>query len=115
MDGIRGRASRPSRSKSARESPARGNPVDESPHEEPLTRGQIRELRRRMADHKNPVRYLLVASMGPRFALYYNISDDVYVLNDPGGATLFKRQGAALAVKRLLGRGTRVVRCTTRR
>lgn len=28
--------------------------------------------------------------MGPRFALYYNVSDDLYAMNDPSGGTLFK-------------------------
>src|SRR3990172_2347322 len=81
----------------------------------PLSETQIRDLRRRMADLKDPVRYLIVAEMGPRFALYYNVADDVYAMNDPAHATLFKRRAAALAVRRLLGRGTRVIQCTTRR
>ena len=81
----------------------------------PLSEAQIRELRCRMADLKDPVRYLIVAEMGPRFALYYNVADDVYAMNDPAHATLFKRRAAALAVRRLLGRGTHVIQCTTRR
>lgn len=81
----------------------------------PLSEAQIRELRRRLADLKDPVRYLIVAEMGPRFALYYNVADDVYAMNDPAHATLFKRRAAALAVRRLLGRGTRVIQCITRR
>ena len=81
----------------------------------PLTKAQIRELRRRMADLKDPVRYLIVAQMGPRFALYYNVTDDLYGMNDLTYATLFKRRAAALAVRRLLGRGTRVIECTTKR
>ena len=35
--------------------------------------------------------------------------------SDPAHATLFKRRAAALAVRRLLGRGIRVIQCTTRR
>jgi len=81
----------------------------------PLSEAQIRELRRRLADLNDPVRYLIVADMGPRFALYYNVADDVYAMNDPAHATLFKRRAAALAVRRLLGRGTRVIQCTARR
>ena len=82
--------------------------------EAPLTKAEIRELRRRLADVRDPVRYLIVAEMGPRFALYYNLTDDVYAMNDPAHATLFKRRAAALAVRRLLGRGARVIRCTTK-
>jgi hypothetical protein len=83
--------------------------------DEPLTPAQIRKLKRRVANLDDPIRYLLVSQLGPRFALYYNVSDDVYALNDPRGGTLFKRRNAALAVKRLLGSRIRVVRCTTRR
>ncbi len=80
-----------------------------------LSKAQIRELRRRLADLKDPVRYLIVAGMAPGFVLYYNVADDVYAMNDPGHATLFKRRKVAFAVKQLLGRGTRIIRCTTRR
>lgn len=80
-----------------------------------LTPAQIHELRRRMADLDDATRYLLVSQMGPRFALYYNVSDDVYVMNYPLGATLFKRRKAALAVKALLGGSIRVLRCKSKR
>jgi hypothetical protein len=80
-----------------------------------LTKRQIRELKSRLADLKEPVRYLLVTDLGPRFALYYNVSDDVYAMNDPTRATLFKRRSAAIAVRKLLGRGVRVARCRTKR
>lgn len=68
-----------------------------------------------MADLDDASRYLLVSQMGPRFALYYNVSDDVYVMNEPRGATLFKRRKAALAVKALLGGSIRILRCKSKR
>jgi len=101
-----------------RRSPAEGageTPHREDLHEEPLSRAQVRELRRRVADLDDPTRYLLVSRFGQRFALYYNVSDDVYSMNDPRGATLFKRRKVALAVKGLLGPRVQVIRCTTRR
>jgi hypothetical protein len=80
-----------------------------------LTKVQLRELDRRMADAKDPVRYLIEGGFGPRFKLYYNVTDDVYVMNDAAHATLFKRRKAAVAVQKLLGGGKCIVRCTTRR
>ena len=82
---------------------------------EPLTRSQVRELRRRIADLEDPFRYLIVAGFGPRFTLYYNVSENMYAMNNPSGGTLFKQRSAALAVKRLLGSTARIIRCTTRR
>jgi hypothetical protein len=80
-----------------------------------LTKQQLRELERRIADLKDPVRYLIVNQPGPRFALYYDASDGVYVMNDPKAATLFKSRAAAIAVQKVLGQTVRVLRCTTRR
>ncbi len=79
-----------------------------------LTPAQIRELDRRLADSDDSTRYLLVSTFGPGFALFYNVTDDVYAQNDPKGATLFKRRPTALAVKRLLGPGVKIVRCSSR-
>jgi len=88
---------------------------ESGPVDDELTPAQIRELRQRMADLDDASRYLLVSQMGPRFALYYNVSDDVYVMNEPRGATLFKRRKAALAVKALLGGSIRILRCKSKR
>lgn len=80
-----------------------------------LTKAQLRELDRRIADAKDPVRYLIEGGFGPKFRLYYNVTDDVYVMNNPAHGTLFKRRKAAVAVQELLGEGKCIVRCTTRR
>jgi hypothetical protein len=80
-----------------------------------LTKAQLRELDRRLADMKDPVRYLIESSFTPRFRLFYNVTDDVYAMNNPADATLFKRRKTALAVQKLLGGWTRIIRCTTRR
>ena len=91
----------------ARPHPRRDVPDDDPP----LTRTQIRELDRRVKDLDDRTRYLLVSGFGPRFALYYNVSDDTYGMNEPVHATLFKRRPAALAIKRLLSGGVQVARC----
>lgn len=77
----------------------------------PLTRTQIRELDRRLKDSMDPTRYLLVSAFTKRHALYYNLSDDVYAMNDPARGTLFKRRQAAVAVQALLHGRVEVVRC----
>ena len=88
---------------------------ESDPVDDELTPAQIQELQRRTADLDDTTRYLLVSQMGPRFARYDNVSDDVYVMNDPRGATLFKRRKAALAVKDLLGGSIRIFRCKSKR
>lgn len=57
---------------------------------------------------------LLVSRLGRRFDLDYEASDDVYVMNDPTRATLFKRRRTAVAVRRLLGPGVDVLQCGSR-
>lgn len=113
-DGVSGRAWRRNRAKSLRRGVTGKKPTQDGADVEPLTQVEIRLLQRRMTDVENPIRYLLVSEIGTGFSLYYNVSDDVYAMNDPSGATLFKRRKVALAVKRLLGAGIRVIRCTTR-
>ena len=63
----------------------------------------------------DPTRYLLVSEFTPRFKLYYNVTDDVFAMNEPKDGTLFKRRRAAVAVQRLLRPSVRIVRCTSRR
>ena len=71
----------------------------------------MQELDRRVKDLHDRTRYLLVSAFSPKFALYYNVSEDTYGMNEPVHATLFKRRAAALAVKRLLGGGVEIARC----
>jgi hypothetical protein len=71
----------------------------------------MRELDRRVKDLHDRTRYLLVSAFSPRFALYYNVSEDTYGMNEPAHATLFKRRAAALAIRRMLGRGAEIVPC----
>ncbi len=101
------------KAKSGKRSPRAKERVADDDFE--LTKAQLRELDRRIADAKDPVRYLIEGGFGPTFRLYYNVTDDVYVMNEPAHGTLFKRRQAAVAVQKLLGEGKRVIRCTTRR
>lgn len=77
----------------------------------PLTPAQLRELNRRVRDADDRTRYMIAGVMSSRFVLYYDVTDDVYAMNKPGGATLFKRSQAARAVLKLLGGRCRVLKC----
>ena len=81
------------------------------PRDDTLTQAQLREIKRRVKDLEDRTRYLLVSRLGRRFALYYNVSEDTYAMNEPAFGTLFKRRAAALAVERLLGGHVQVVPC----
>lgn len=76
-----------------------------------LTAAERRALDREIKDLGDPVRYLLASGLVPGFSLYYVLSDDTWVLNDPRGATLFKRREAAKRIKDLLRPGVAVVPC----
>lgn len=77
----------------------------------PLTRTQIRELNRRVRDSMDRTRYLLATVLTRRHALFYNISDDVFAMDDPTRGTLFKRREAAMAVKALLTGRAQILQC----
>src|SRR6266496_380681 len=74
----------------------------------------IRELKRRVKDSHDPVRYMLVSEFTRRFILYYNVTSDTYAMNDASRGTLFKRREAAESVKALLGKGAAIVRFTVK-
>ncbi len=79
----------------------RSNADDELP---PLTKRQVAELERRMADMTDPTRYVIVSSFLPNFSLFYCPADGVFAMNEIPDAALFKRKGEALAVARALER-----------
>ena len=55
---------------------------------------------------------MLVSEFSRRFILYYNVSSDTYVMNEPSEGTLFKRRAAAESVKKLLGKRISIVKYT---
>ena len=77
----------------------------------PLTRTQIRELNRRVRDSMDRTRYVLATALTTRHALFYNVSDDVFAMDDPTRGTLFKRREAALAVNAFLTGRAQIVQC----
>lgn len=82
--------------------------------DEPLSPEFIKELKRRVRDSHDPVRYMLVSEFSRRFILYYDVSSDTYVMNEPSRGTLFKRREAAEHVKKLLGKNVTVAKFTTK-
>jgi len=82
--------------------------------DEPLSPAVTRDLKRRIRDASDPVRYMLVSEFSRRFIHYYNVSSGMFAMNDPSGGTLFKRCEAAEAVKKLLSKGISIVKYTTK-
>jgi hypothetical protein len=76
-----------------------------------LSKAELKILKRRLADAEDRTRYLLASELSPQFALYYLVADDVWIMNQPQRATLFKRKVAAKAIKKLLGPNITVVEC----
>jgi hypothetical protein len=74
----------------------------------------IRELKRRVKDSRDPVRYMLVSEFTRKFILYYNVTSDTYAMNDASRGTLFKRREIAESVKAHLGKGVALVKFTVK-
>ena len=75
---------------------------------EPLSPAWRRELKRRMADALNPVRYVVfsdIASKG-RWRLWLDVSSDSYGMSIEQ-ATLFKREHVARTVAKAYSKGRR--------
>jgi hypothetical protein len=102
-----------------RKKPAKAKPVPPTvsepaaPQDEDweLSKAQIRELERRVRDMDDPRRFVLASEFLPSFVLYYDVSNNVYAMNDLSAATVFKKRKAAVAIKALLGKGVRIVEC----
>lgn len=83
--------------------------VDDDPQ---LSPEWIRELKRRVKDSRDPVRYMLVSEFSRRFILYYDVSTDTFAMNIPSRGPLFKRREVAESVKDHLGQGIALVKFT---
>src|SRR5215510_5677400 len=80
----------------------------------PLSPEWIREMKRRVKDSRDPVRYMLVSEFSRKFILYYDVTSDTYAMNDASRGTLFKRREAAESVKTHLGKGVDLVKFTVK-
>src|SRR4030067_3694689 len=68
-----------------------------------MTPSQVREIRARVKDFDDPVRFVIASQFSRKFVLYYNVSSDTYAMNDISAATLFKRRRAAEEIRKLFG------------
>lgn len=96
----------------------RRKPGQASPDDEYLSPELRRELARRLADARNPVRYVVYSDLlrNGRRRLFLDVSGDGY-WNTIDNATLFKRAPAARAVAKVYSKGRRdllVAKITTK-
>ena len=80
----------------------------------PLSPEWIKEIKRRVRDSRDPVRYMLVSEFTRRFILYYNVTTDTFAMNDASRGTLFKRREIAESAKAHLGDGVALVKFTVK-
>jgi hypothetical protein len=99
------------RKRSGRITPA--DPPEWEP--EPLTKSQILRLKRSVRDLDDRRRFLIASAFHGRMVFYYDVSRDLWGMNDPTLGTVFKRRNAASAVQALLREGVRVVKCRVNR
>lgn len=81
---------------------------------EPLSKEWVREIKRRVREAEDPIRYMIVSEFSRRFVLYYNVSSDSFVMNSPEHGTQFKRREIAEGVARFLGKHHALVKFTTK-
>ena len=74
-----------------------------------------REVKKRVRDIENPIRYIITSALSRRFVFYYNVSTDTFVVNNPEEGTLFKRREFAERLAEILGKGHTIVKFTTRK
>lgn len=74
----------------------------------------VKEIKRRVREAENPIRYIIISALSRRFVSYYNVSTDTFAVNNPEHGTLFKRQEVAACAAEILGPGYAVVKFTTR-
>ena len=70
----------------------------------PLSAKEIAELKRRVADSRDPTRYVIVSPFSRRFCLYYLPESGNYIMNEIPVEALFKRKAEAEAVAKVLER-----------
>jgi hypothetical protein len=80
----------------------------------PLSPEWIKEIKRRVKDSRDPVRYMLVSEFSRKFILYYDVTTDTFAMNDASRGTLFKRREVAESVKAHLGKGVVLVKFTVK-
>ena len=110
--GARSQQQRKGRVSSARIS-GRIAPKENVDDDSQLSPEWIRELKRRVKDSRDPVRYMLVSEFTRKFILYYDVSTDTFAMNDSKPRALCLSVGRfAESVKDHLGQGIALVKFT---
>jgi hypothetical protein len=78
---------------------------------EPISKREIRILKRRLDDSQDRTRYLLISRFAPGHTMYFNISEGSFSLNNPLDATIFKRRPTARVIRSLVGKDGETVKC----
>jgi hypothetical protein len=81
---------------------------------EPLSKEWLKEVKRRVQEAEDPIRYMITSEFSRRFVLYYNVSSDSFVMNSPEHGTQFKRHEMADRVAKVLRGRYEVVKFTTK-
>jgi hypothetical protein len=89
-------------------------PKEDVDDDAPLSPEWIKEIKRRVRDSRDPVRYTLVSEFSRKFVLYYDVSTHTFAMNNPSRGTLFKRKEVAEKVKDHLGEGIALVKFTVK-
>jgi hypothetical protein len=68
-------------------------------------------LNRQLRDSKDRTRYLLATALTAKHALFYDVAEDTFVMDNPALGTLFKHRPAAEAIRALLRSRVQIIRC----
>jgi hypothetical protein len=89
-------------------------PKEDVDDDAPLSPEWIKEIKRRVRDSRDPVRYMLVSEFSRKFILYFDVGTHTFAMNDASRGTLFKRREIAESVKTHLGKGVALVKFTVK-
>ncbi len=76
--------------------------ITEPDDDPPLTKRQLQNLKKRIADLNDPTRYVIASPILRNWCFFYQPADAVYLVNRIEPNCLFKRKAVAQAVAKVL-------------